>query len=212
MFTHLSPGELSPKDVYKLIIGCVVPRPIAWISSVDTDGRLNLAPFSYFNGVSSRPAVLSVSFSYNPDSEDHQKDTLRNIRATGEFVVNVVTEPHEGAMHASSAPYLADQDEMSALGLTPLASQVVKPPSLEESPIRLECRLYDSHQIGEGPGSATLVLGEVVNIAVRDDLINERLHVDHQALRVVGRLAGNRYTYVHEIFDLGRRPEPGESS
>ena len=114
-------------------------------------------------------------------------------------------------MHASSAPYPAEQDEMSALGLTPVPSRTVKPPSLEESPIRLECRLYDSRQIGEGPGSATLVLGEIMNIAVRDDLINERLHIDHQALRVVGRLAGNRYSYVHEIFDLGRRPEPGES-
>lgn len=212
MFTHLSPGDLSPKEVYKLIIGCVVPRPIAWISSVDVDGQLNLAPFSYFNGVSSRPAVLSVSFSYNPDSEDHQKDTLRNILATEEFVVNVVSEPHEQAMHASSAPYPPDQDEMSALGLNAVPSRTVKPPSLAESPIRLECRLYDSHQIGEGPGSATLVLGEVVNISVREELINDRLHIDHQALRVVGRLAGNRYTYVHEIFDLGRRPDPGSAT
>jgi flavin reductase (DIM6/NTAB) family NADH-FMN oxidoreductase RutF len=206
MYTHLTPKELTPRQVYKLMIGCVVPRPIAWITSVDADGKGNLAPFSYFNGVSSNPAVISVSFSFHPERPEHSKDTLRNIRTTKEFVVNVVTEESAAAMHASSGEYDPSEDELDAQGLTRVASQVVRPPSLAESPIRLECRLYDSHQVGSGPGSATLVLGELVNVAVRDDLINDRLHVDHEKLHVVGRLAGTTYTYVREILDLGPRP------
>jgi flavin reductase (DIM6/NTAB) family NADH-FMN oxidoreductase RutF len=206
MYTHLTPKELTPREVYKLMIGCVVPRPIAWITSVDEHGNGNLAPFSYFNGVSSDPAVISVSFSYHPDRPEQRKDTLRNIRATEEFVVNVVTEDVAAAMHASSGEYEPGEDELDVQGLTRIASQVVRTHSLAESPIRLECRHYDSLQVGDGPGSATLVLGEVVNVAVRDDLINDRLHIDHGKLKVVGRLAGNRYTYVRDIIDLGPRP------
>lgn len=206
MFTHLNPGELSPREVYKLMIGCVVPRPIAWITSVNDAGVVNLAPFSYFNGVSSRPAVVSVSFSYHPDRPENAKDTLRNIRATGEFVINVVSEPNEVAMHGSSGDYSPETSELAVYGLTQEASQKVRPPSLAESPIRLECTLYDSIQVGTGPGSATLVLGEVVTISVREDLVNEQLHVDHKTLKPVGRLAGSNYAFIHEIVDLGPRP------
>jgi flavin reductase (DIM6/NTAB) family NADH-FMN oxidoreductase RutF len=206
MFTHISPSDLSARDVYKLMIGCVVPRPIAWISTVDPGGCGNLAPFSYFNGVASKPPVISVSFSYHPERPEYRKDTLRNILATEEFVVNVVSEPNEAAMHASSSDFAPQSDESDELGLEMEASTVVRPPSLTSSPIRLECRLYDRRQVGTGPGSATLVLGEVLHIAVRRELINDRLHIDHEALKPIGRLAGGNYAYIHEIVDLGARP------
>ncbi len=206
MFTHLTPSDLTAGDVYKLMIGCIVPRPIAWISTVNADGRGNLAPFSYFNGVASRPPVISISFSYHPERPEHRKDTLRNIYASEEFVVNVVSEPNERLMHASSEDFPPDTDESTELGLRMVPSAKVRPPSVADSPIRLECRLYGSHQVGAGPGSATLVLGEVLNIAVRRDLINERLHIDHASLQAIGRLAGNNYAYIHEIVNLGSRP------
>ncbi|MFW5786336.1 MAG: flavin reductase family protein [bacterium] len=206
MFTHLTPADLTPREVYKLMIGCVVPRPIAWITSLNDAGVVNLAPFSYFNGVSSQPAVVSVSFSYHPERPEKAKDTLRNIRATGEFVINVVSEPNEVAMHGTSGEYPPETSELVLYGLTEATSRKVRPPSVGESPIRLECALYDTVQVGSGPGSATLVLGEVVNISVRDDLIDERLHIDHKAMKPVGRLAGSNYAFIHEIVDLGPRP------
>lgn len=204
---QIMPSQLSPQEMHKLIIGCVVPRPIAWISTVDGSGRTNLAPFSFFNGVCASPPTLSVSFSYNPNRPDHKKDSLRNIEEIGEFVVNVVNEPRESVMHATSGDFAVDVSEIERFGLTTAASVEVRPPRIVESPIQFECTLANSIPVGQGPGSATLVLGRVVRIHVADDLIDDGYHVDLQALKAVGRLAGNTYCYVHEIFDLGPRPQ-----
>lgn len=204
----INPRDHGPRDIHKLIIGCIVPRPIAWISTLDSDGATNLAPFSFFNGVASNPPTISVSFSYNPDREDHRKDTLRNILATGEFVVNTVGEPHEKKMHASSGDYPLGSSEVDALGLTTVQSRTIAPPRLAESSVAFECVLDRTVEVGEGPGSATLVLGRVLSIEVADALTDDKLHVDVAAMKPIGRLAGNGYCYVRELFDLGPRPDP----
>jgi len=204
----INPRDHGPREVHKLIIGCIVPRPIAWISTLDPQGATNLAPFSFFNGVASNPPTVSVSFSYNPDREDHRKDTLRNILATGEFVINTVGEPHEEKMHASSGDYPLGSSEIEALGLTAVSSKTVAPPRLAESSVAFECVLDRTIEIGDGPGSASLVLGRVVSMEVADALTNDKLYVDVAAMKPIGRLAGNGYCYVRELFDLGPRPVP----
>ena len=204
----IRPENYGPKELHKLIIGCVVPRPIAWISTVDPQGATNLAPFSFFNGVASNPPTVSVSFSFNPHREDNRKDTLRNILATGEFVINSVGEPFETQMHASSGDYPLGASEIEALTLTTVPSRTVAPGRLGESGVAFECRLDRTIPIGSGPGSATLVLGRVLCIEVVDGLVNEQLHMDLGALKPIGRLAGNGYCYVRELFDLGPRPDP----
>lgn len=204
----IRPEDYGPREIHKLIIGCVVPRPIAWISTVDPEGATNVAPFSFFNGVASNPPTVSVSFSYNPNRGDHRKDTLRNILSTGEFVINTVGEPYEEQMHSSSGDYPLGRSEIDALGLTTVASRLVAPPRLGESGVAFECRLDRTIPIGSGPGSATLVLGRVLGIEVADGLVDDQLHMDVGALKPIGRLAGNGYCYVRELFDLGPRPEP----
>lgn len=203
---EIAPDTLTPREIHKLLIGGIVPRPIAWISTIGANGTTNLAPFSFFNGVSSNPPLLSVSFSYNPDSADHKKDTLRNIEATGEFVVNVVHEPDEKIMHDTSGAFEPSESEIERFGLTTGPSVTVRPPRVMESPIQFECSLEQSLPLGEGPGSATLVLGRIRHIHVDDALIDGGNHINAAALKPIGRLAGNAYCYVHEVFDLGPRP------
>ncbi len=207
---EIEPARHQPKELYKLLIGCVVPRPIAWITTVGPQGEVNLAPFSFFNAVCSSPPTVSVAFSYNPDTADHCKDTLVNLRRAQEFVVNVVAEPYETAMTASSADYPRGVSETEALGLTTVAAKRGNTPRLAAAPIALECVPVREIAVGEGPGSATLVLAEVVHLTVRDELIDERMRIDLDALRPIGRLAGNRYCYVREIFEIERpRYRPG---
>ncbi len=207
----VNPADHPPKDIHKLLIGCIVPRPIAWISTVNTDGVTNLAPFSFFNGVASNPLTVSISFSYNPERDDHRKDTLRNILATGEFVVNVVGEPEERRMHDSAAAYPLGASEIDALGLSAVSSRTVAPPRLGESKIAFECTLDRIIAVGKGPGSAELVLGCVQSVELEDSVVDDALHVEATALKPIGRLAGNGYCYVREFFDLGPRRVPPQA-
>ncbi|TVR01352.1 MAG: flavin reductase family protein [Spirochaetaceae bacterium] len=203
---QIDPTGLSPKEMHKIMIGSVIPRPIAWITSTNPSGTTNCAPFSFFNGVCAKPATISVSFSFNPDREDHKKDTLRNIERTGDFVINVVSEPHQQVMHNSSANVPLDESEIEALGLETLPSSVVKPPRLVVSPIHMECTLHQLIPVGDGPGSATLMLGRVHLIHIDDRLIDNANHIDQQGVQAIGRMAGSSYCFVREIFDLGVRP------
>ncbi|TVR92061.1 MAG: flavin reductase family protein [Spirochaetaceae bacterium] len=197
--------HVSTAEVYKLLIGCVVPRPIAWITSQSLDGVVNLAPFSFFNAVASNPPTISVSFAYNVQNQDGLKDTLANIQQTGEFVVNTATEPHEVHVNESAINYPRERGEPHELGIETLPSALVLPPRLALAPVALECRLERQIPVGEGPGSATLVLARVLHAYIRDELVNERMHVDVKALAPIGRLAGHDYCYVHEVFTLRRR-------
>ena len=209
---QLDPQTLGERETYKLLIGCVVPRPIAWVSSVDERGARNLAPFSFFNAIGSNPPALSISINYAA-THDERKDTLRNISATGEFVVNIVDEALAQAMNATATNYPADVDEFAIAKVTPAPSVLVRAPRVAEAPVSMECRLFTLVPIGQGPGSATLVVGTVALIHVRDDLVDARHRVDIRKLRPIARLAGSSYAYVHDTFEMVRgryNPATGE--
>ena len=201
---EIRPTEHQVKDLHKLIIGCVVPRPIAWVTSLAENERVNLAPFSFFNGVCSNPPTVSISFSWNPGSDDHLKDTWRNIRARGEFVVNMVDEAHAERMNLTSADFPPGESELEYAGLETAAPATGATPRIAGAPVCFECSLSHSIDIGEGPGSATLVLGTVRHVYVADGIIDDRLRVDVHALRPVGRLAGAQYCRVRDVFEMPR--------
>jgi len=203
------PSGESVQNIYKLMIGAIVPRPIAFVSSLDERGVRNLAPFSYFTAVSADPPV--VLFCPSVRREDPQrglaahKDTLLNIIATREFVVNVVTETITEKMNATSAQVPPEVDEFELAGLTPLPSELVKPPRVAESPVQMECRLRQIIEVSDRPAGGSIVLGEVVRFHVREDLVeNYRIDPDH--LAAVGRMGGPTYVRTRDRFDL-KRPE-----
>lgn len=180
----------------------VAPRPIGWISSLDTDGRRNLAPYSFFNAIADAPPMVLYSSNgrkTGPDPE--RKDTAANIRATGEFVVNVVPYALRDAMNRSSAPFAAGVDEFDAAGLTPAPSHEVAPPRVAEAPAALECRVW---QMIDLPGEAnTLIIGTVVGIHIEDSVIRDGM-VDVTLYAPVARLGYMDYAAVHEVFQLVR--------
>lgn len=189
---EIRPEELSHDEVYRLLIGSVVPRPIAWVTSLEPDtGIVNVAPFSFFTVCASHPPMLCFAVGSRPDGSP--KDTARNIRATGEFVVNVVTEELAEAANLTSTPFPRHVSELVEVGLTPAPSSVVRPPRIAESPINMECRLERILELGRPPYVHSLVIGEVVRYHARDGLVDAGGRVDVRALRAVGRLAGNFY-------------------
>jgi flavin reductase (DIM6/NTAB) family NADH-FMN oxidoreductase RutF len=198
----IDPAKESTNNIYKLMIGAIVPRPIALVSSIDARGVRNLAPFSYFTACSSNPPVVVFCPVLRP-SQPMAKDTLRNILETHEFVVNIVSEDFADKMNACSAAVPPEVDEFELSGLTPLASEVVKPARVAESRVHMECRLLQVVHVGDKPGSGTLVLGEVLRFHVSEDLIHS-FHIDPDKLRAVGRMAGSTYVRTTDRFDLTR--------
>ncbi|MFP4644173.1 MAG: flavin reductase family protein [Spirochaetales bacterium] len=201
---EIRPDDRSAREMYKLMIGTIVPRPIAWVTTCDQSGTVNLAPFSFFNGVCSSPPTVSLSFSWTPDTSDHAKDTLHNIRATRELVINIVSEPHAVAMNATSARLPRGESELSEAGLDPTSPQTGSTPRIAGAPVCFECAFDREVAVGAGPGSATLVLATVRHVHVDDALIDENLYIDVERLAPVGRLAGNQYCRLGEIFSLDR--------
>jgi flavin reductase (DIM6/NTAB) family NADH-FMN oxidoreductase RutF len=207
---EIDPRSMPPPAVYKLLIGCIVPRPIAWVSTVSIDGVNNLAPFSFFMGVCNDPPTLA--FSVGPRSAaagpggTGQKDTVRNLEATGDFVVNVVDDACAAQMNHTSGEYPPNVDEFALAGLTAVPSVTVRAPRVREAPISMECRVAQILRVGRGPHS--LVLGEILIFHLRDDLYHrETGRVDMHRLKPVGRLAGEMYTHVHDLFEM-QRPDP----
>src|ERR1700728_3842486 len=195
------PANHSTNDIYKLMIGSIVPRPIALVSSIDDSGVRNLAPFSYFTACSANPPVV-VFCPILRTVPPMAKDTLRNILATREFVVNIVSEEFAEAMNATSAQVLPEVDEFELSGLTPIASELIKPARVAESHIHMECRLLQVVQVSDKPGGGTLVLGEVLRFHVRQDMI-ENFRIDPDKLHAIGRMAGSTYVRTDDRFDLG---------
>ena len=201
---ELDPQTAPPESIYKLLIGCVVPRPIAWVSTVGADGVHNLAPFSFFMGVCQNPPT--IAFSSSARAAD-KKDTVKNALHTGDFVVNVVDDPLAERMNLTSGEYPPEVDEFALSGLTAAPSVKVRAPRVLEAPINLECRIVHTLPVGRGPN--TLVLGEIVHFHLRDDVYDAHTgRVDMHRLRPVGRLAGHLYTHVHDIFEM-KRPSDG---
>ncbi len=197
--------QIEPKgkqvgELYRLMISVIVPRPIAFISSVSKSGVLNLAPFSYFMGVCSHPPIIAVSIIERPSGP---KDTANNIQETAQFVVNLVTEDIAEKMNIASGDYPAEVNEFELAGLTPIPSTSVKPPRVAESPISMECRLYEMSKVGNSPYASYLTLGEVVLFHIRDDLWADG-EVDVRKLFAIGRMSGPRYTKTRDIFEMQR--------
>jgi flavin reductase (DIM6/NTAB) family NADH-FMN oxidoreductase RutF len=187
----------SPRGVlYQAMIGVIVPRPIAFISTRDPQGRTNLSPFSFFNAVGSAPPVISVAI--NP-RRGVPKDTLRNIRATREFVVNAATESLFERLVQASGDWPEEVSEFELTGLTAQPSERVRAPRVAESPVHLECRLFREVEVGD----TTLVLGEIVFMHVDDAVLTDG-RVDPEKLRPIARLGGDGYADLGRVRHLAR--------
>ena len=203
---QFDPQSLTPSERYKLLIGGIVPRPIAVVSTVSPDGAFNLAPYSFFNGVGSDP--MTLLFCPANDARGDEKDSLRNAKpvkegGTGEFVVNVAPDAlmEQVAAAAEALPY--GESEFELTGLTPLASHRVGAPRVAQSPIAFECRTLQVVRTHVGaPAGGNVVIGEVVWVHVDDDVIDERLHLDAAKLDLVGRMGGFGYARTRERFEL----------
>lgn len=190
----------DPRDNYKLLIGAVIPRPIAFVSSINKEGITNLAPFSFFNGISSKPPCIMIAVSRLPDSS--KKDTLRNIEETSEFVVNFSSEWIAGPLVHCASNYPYGVSEFEAVGLTPLQSTKIKPPRVKESPAHFECRTHKVVEIGDGKvGSTSIVIGEIVAFHLWDKALIEG-RIDAKTLKPISRLGGISYATLGEVFNI----------
>ena len=194
--------EIPFQDRYKLLIGSIVPRPIGFVSTISPDGTYNLAPFSFFNGVCSEPMTI-LFCPVIRGSDGQEKDTLKNIKATKEFVVNIVSEEFAEKMNQCSAEYPYGIDEFKESGLTPQKSIIVKAPLVLESKINMECKLTQLVEIGKKPGSGTVVIGEVIYLHVRED-VYENGKINLSKLKPIGRLGGTEYCRVTDNFNIPR--------
>ncbi|MGZ4164936.1 MAG: flavin reductase family protein [Tumebacillaceae bacterium] len=200
---HLDPATLPWNEAYKYLVGSILPRPIAFVSSVDAEGTLNLAPFSFFTAVAANPPTICFTV-MRRGTDGQKKDTLRNIEATREFVVNVVSESIVEQMNVTAGEYAPDVDEFKQSGLTPAPSVVVKAPRVQESLVNLECKLTQIVEIGgDEAGAGALIIGEVVQVHV-DDSIHFDGKINTDGLKPVGRMAGAQYVRVTDTFELVR--------
>jgi len=198
----LDPEAEARTNIYKLMIGAIVPRPIAFVSSVDEQGVRNLAPFSFFSAVCSKPPTVLFCPGIRAATRE-RKDTLNNVLATKEFVVNIVSEEIAERMNLTSAEVGPEVDEFELSGLTPLASVIVRPPRVAESPVQMECKLREVVTISDQPGGGSIVIGEVLRFHVREDLV-DNFRVDADRLKAIGRMGGPTYCRTRDRFDMER--------
>jgi flavin reductase (DIM6/NTAB) family NADH-FMN oxidoreductase RutF len=195
----IDPTTVPPQTNYRILVGAVVPRPIAFVSTISPEGVRNLAPFSFFNVVCGDPPVVCFS----PIWRNPPKDTIVNIRATGEFVVNIVSEDFADRMNICSGEYPSSVDEFSMSGLTPVESVVVRPPRVKESHVNMECKLMQIVDVSARPMGGSLVIGEVVRFHV-DDAVIDDFKIDADKLGAVGRMSGSDYARTRDRFSLVR--------
>ena len=201
------PNKIPFQETHKLMIGSIVPRPIAFVSTRSKDGKHNVAPFSYFNGVCSKPPTIMFAPGRR-GWDGEEKDTLINIRDTEEFVVNIVSEPFGEKMVMCSTDFDFGVDEFEVAGLTPVASQKIAPPRVGEAKVSFECKLNQIVEIGDGSaGSGFVVIGTIVLFHIDDNVYdNGRILLDK--LQPLGRLAGNWYTRTTDILKIIRKIKP----
>ena len=193
-------NDLTPNERYKLLISVVVPRPIALTTTVDDGGQVNAAPFSFFNVMGYDPPLVMLAPGNRPDGTP--KDTAQNIRATREFVVHIIDEALAEAMNVTATTFPPGTNELEMAGLTTQPSVRVAPPRIAEAPVALECREVTTLMIG----NARIVIGEVLHLHLRDDLLDrERLRVHTDRLGAVGRMhGGGWYTRTADLFQMAR--------
>ena len=193
---RIDPSELGAERIYRLMTGIVVPRPIAWVTSLSRSGVLNLAPFSAFTFVSQKPPMLAISIGRKGSVF---KDTAHNILATGEYVIHIADTPLMEAVHESSAEHPADVSEVEALGLETLLSEKIKVPRLAAPPVAMECRFRQCLEFGEA--RSKLIVGEVLLLHLREGLYNNG-KIETAALDPIARIGGPRYAGLGEIVTL----------
>ncbi|MFG6117839.1 flavin reductase family protein [Thalassobacillus sp. B23F22_16] len=193
-----NPSQLETNQIYKLLSGSVVPRPIAWVSTISNDGILNLAPYSFFTVASRKPPMLCISVGPGVGERvGTVKDTLTNIRDNGEFVINIATTPLGNELQKTAEHVPAEIDEFAEAGLTAVASDLVKPMRVKEAPIQMECRLEQIIPLG----SDYLVIGELIMYHIKEEFYQESYKVDLETLRPLGRLA-NQFSENKDFFTL----------
>ncbi|KAF3885202.1 MULTISPECIES: flavin reductase family protein [Nostocales] len=198
----IDPSQIDPRTGYQLLIGSVVPRPIAWVSTVARDGTYNLAPFSFFMGVTANPPTLAISCGHRRGVG--KKDTLVNAESSGELVINVVVEEVEQQMNISSAEFPPEVDEFKEAGLTPIPSVKVRPPRVAESPINIECQLKQVVYVGNEGSQSGLIIAEALLWHIRDDLLTPQNTIDVSKLHAIGRLSGNWYSHTRDLYEIAR--------
>jgi flavin reductase (DIM6/NTAB) family NADH-FMN oxidoreductase RutF len=195
----IDPRVVPATTSYRLLVGAIVPRPIAFVSTLSADGVYNLAPFSFFNAVCAEPPVVS----FCPTVRVPPKDTLANVQATKEFVINIVSEEIAEQMNVCAGEYSTEVDEFGLSGLTPIPSDIVRPPRVLESHVNMECRMIQVIEVSTLPRGGNLVLGEVVRFHV-DDAVVTNSGIDPDKLRAIGRMSGSSYVRTRDRFDLIR--------
>jgi flavin reductase (DIM6/NTAB) family NADH-FMN oxidoreductase RutF len=198
----INPSEHRPGDVYRLLVGAVIPRPIAFVSSISSDGIRNLAPFSFFTVASADPPIICF-VPIVRTADGMQKDTLRNIKATGEFVVNIVSEDFAAQMNSCSADFPPDVDEFVESGLTPEPSDLVAPPRVKESKVSMECKLFRILEVSANPLGGSMVLGRIVRFRIQDEVL-DGYRIDPDLLKAFGRLGGATYARTTDRFEMQR--------
>ena len=208
----VSPSDLSHSELYGMLLNSVAPRPIAWVSTVSPSGQPNLAPFSFFNVVCVNPPLLGFAPGLRrpkqPEANHGEaKDTLRNIRETKEFVVNIVTYDLAEAMNLTSGEYDSSVNEFELAKLTPEPSKIVRPPRVAESPVSFECKLHQILDFSTAPTSGSLVMGQIVSIHIGDAYLKDG-RLDRNSLDLIGRMGGIQYARTTQRFEMVR-PKAG---
>ncbi len=199
---NIDPVSLNSLESYQLLISIIVPRPIAFVSTISDEGVLNLAPFSFFTGICAKPPIICFSIG---SQRGNKKDTMSNIESTGEFVVNIVSENFAQAMNMTAANYPPEVDEFEIGGFTPIASNRVKPPRVREAHINMECEILEIREYGEMPYAAGLVIGQVLMFHLSDECYQNK-QVDNKVLNAIGRMGGDLYCRTGDLFEM-KRPE-----
>jgi flavin reductase (DIM6/NTAB) family NADH-FMN oxidoreductase RutF len=205
---EINPAELKPSQRYRLMIGSIVPRPIAFVSTLSVAGEPNLAPYSFFSGVGAEPMTVVFCPANKPDGGE--KDTLRNCKpvsegGTGEFVVNLAVEAYRREVSAAGEPLPHGESEFDLTGLETAPSVAVQAPRVAASPVAFECRTREVIRLADGvPGGANLVIGSVVHLHVSDDLVDERMRIDANRLAAIGRMGGLEYCRTRDRFEMPR--------
>ena len=194
--------NLAPRDAYAWMSNTITPRPIAWVSSISADGKTNLAPFSYFQAICSNPPTLL--FTGTIDRNGKSKDSVINVRAVPEFVVNLVSYELAGPMNLTAASLPHGESEFEAFGIASAPSLKVKPLRVAAAPVSFECRVDRIIDLGEGPSGANVVFGRVVQMHVADSVLGADGMVDPHKLDTIGRFGGNYYTRTQELFTIPR--------
>jgi flavin reductase (DIM6/NTAB) family NADH-FMN oxidoreductase RutF len=195
-------AQTDPVAVYRTLVEVVTPRPIAWVTTIDVEGRVNLAPFSFFNAFSSNPPV--VVFSPGLRRDGSKKDTLRNVEVIGECVVNAATAELAEAVNLSASELPFGESEVPLTGLSVTPSLRVRPPRLTESPVSMECVVRQIVPLGSAPGAGNLVIAEVVLLHIAEGVLDARGRVDPRKLRTIGRLGGDWYCHTSDLFEMKR--------